>query len=56
MSRPRRPCQYCDRPLGRFARLLHVWMCNACASRLSMGGSPMPRMSPTGGPNEPKGE
>lgn len=38
---PRRRCQYCTRPLGRWARWLLTWTCRGCVNRLSMGGSPM---------------
>jgi hypothetical protein len=41
MTRPRRRCQYCTRELGRFARWLHVYACNACATRIGMGGTPL---------------
>jgi hypothetical protein len=37
----RRLCQYCTRPLGRFAKLLGHWTCDGCVSRMQMGGSPM---------------
>jgi hypothetical protein len=37
---PRRLCQYCTDPLGRFAKLLHIYTCRNCAYRMSMGTSP----------------
>lgn len=37
----RRPCQYCERPLSRWAVLLHVWTCGDCAYRRAHGGGPM---------------
>jgi hypothetical protein len=37
----RRPCQYCTRPLGRFAKLLHIYTCKYCAYRMQYGGGPM---------------
>lgn len=36
----RRRCQYCTAPLGRLAKLLHIYTCNDCAWRMSLGGSP----------------
>ena len=36
----RRRCQYCTSPLGRFAKLLHIYTCDSCAWRVSLGGSP----------------
>ena len=36
----RRLCQYCTATFGRFAKLLHVYTCNNCAYRMSMGTSP----------------
>lgn len=37
----RRLCQYCTRPLGRWAKVLWIWSCRGCAYRLSAGTSPM---------------
>lgn len=36
----RRPCQFCGDPLGRFAKVLHIYTCRNCAYRMSMGTSP----------------
>lgn len=36
----RRRCQYCEEPLGWFAKLLHIYSCGNCAYRLSMGVRP----------------
>lgn len=41
-----RLCQYCARPLGRFAKILHVYTCKDCAARMSMGGGPTRRRYP----------
>ena len=37
----RRRCQYCTRPLGRFAKLLLRWTCDGCVYRMQVGGGPM---------------
>lgn len=36
----RRRCQYCHRKLSRWAKLLHVYTCEYCAYRMSMGTAP----------------
>ena len=36
-----RRCGYCTRRLGRLASLLRFYACKGCASRLSMGGTPL---------------
>lgn len=36
----RRLCQYCTTPLGRLAKLLHIYTCGTCAWRMSLGGAP----------------
>lgn len=49
----RRPCQYCHSPLGRFAKVLHIWTCRNCAYRMSMGTSPSrPPEPPVGSPGK----
>jgi hypothetical protein len=37
----RRLCQYCETPLGRLAKLLHIYNCRDCAYRMSHGGQPL---------------
>lgn len=48
----RRPCQFCAEPLGRFAKMLHIYTCKHCAYRMSMGTSPA-RPKPTSVEDEP---
>jgi hypothetical protein len=36
----RRLCQYCTRPLSRWAKVLLRWTCDNCVYRMSMGMPP----------------
>lgn len=37
----RRLCQYCEKPLSRWANLLLRWSCDDCAARRARGGAPL---------------